>query len=202
MPAAVAPAKMIIFVLIKTLRVSRWLERQDAGITFGSGIRSAEPDIKVSCADLFAPEPALLHLLLDRTTEREQALVDRCRYFADKSDHTLAVLEDPSFPQEGVAELVDLGLLGPGRALQRLHRERVGADFLGRLALLARHSLDSAHDRGALGVERIEQAREQQLAGGGLVGRGSRKEIRDRLLGIIERRAPRGQFLHQCADLG
>src|ERR1700737_5618376 len=55
---------------------------------------------------------SLFHLLLDRASEREQPLVDRGRYLADEFDHASAVLEDPGFPDQLIAEFIDRGLIG------------------------------------------------------------------------------------------
>ena len=60
------------------------------------------------------PARSLLHLLLDHAAEREQALVDRGRYFADEFDHALPFLENPGLPDQLIAELLDLGLIRRG----------------------------------------------------------------------------------------
>jgi hypothetical protein len=73
----------------------------------------------------------LFDLLLDRSSEREQPLVDRRRHLADELDHVPPVLEDPRLPNKLIAELADLRLVGRGRALQRLQSERIVADFFG-----------------------------------------------------------------------
>src|SRR5213075_2768198 len=71
----------------------------------------------------------LLHLLLDHTAEREQPLVNRGGHLAHEFDHALPVLENSRLPDQLIAELVDLGLVGWRCALQRLQCERVGPDL-------------------------------------------------------------------------
>ena len=107
---------------------------------------------------------ALFHFLLNRAAERKQPLVDRGRHLADEFDHAPPVLENPGLPDQLIAEFVDLGLIGRRRILQRLQGERIGADFVRGLALLAHHPFEPVHDRRALRIEGIEQAGEQQLA--------------------------------------
>ena len=77
---------------------------------------------------------------------------------------SLPVLENPRLPDKLIAEFVDLGLVGRRCTLQRLHGERIGADLVGRLALLAGDPLQPVQDLGALGIEGIEQAGKQQFA--------------------------------------
>src|SRR6266566_6601551 len=67
--------------------------------------------------------PSLFHILLNRAAEREQPLVDRGGHLTDKFDHAPPVLENPRFPGELIAEIVDLGLIRRGRALQFLQSD-------------------------------------------------------------------------------
>jgi len=70
-----------------------------------------------------AQAPSLFHILLDRAAEREQ----RCRSRwapHNKFDHAPPVLENPR-PGELIAEIVDLGLIRRGRALQFLQSDGI-----------------------------------------------------------------------------
>ena len=87
----------------------------------------------------------LLHFLLDGAAERKQPLVDRGRHLADEFHHLPSVLEDSRLPDQLIAELVDPGLVGRQRTLQRL-QATVGAELVGRLALLAGQALEPVHD--------------------------------------------------------
>ena len=134
-------------------------QRADLPVRIAAGARPRTR--RGSCAAL----SGLFHLLLDHAAEREQPLVDRGRHLADEFDDAPPVLEDARLPDQLVAEFVDLGLIGRRGVLQGLQRQRVGADLVGGFALLAGDALEPVHDRRALGVERVEQAGEQQLAG-------------------------------------
>ena len=111
----------------------------------------------------------------------------------------MPVLENARFPYQLVAEFIELGLIVGRIVLQGLQRDRVAADLVCRLALLARYPFEARHDRCTLGIQRIEQTGEQHFAVGRLVRRRTRKEFLDCRLGFVERRAPGGQPRHQRA---
>ncbi len=140
----------------------------------------------------------LFHFLLNRSSEREQTLVDRRRHLADEFDDALPVLEDACLPDKLIAEFVDLGLIGRGFTLQRLQGKRIGADLVRRLALLAGDALQPVQDLGALGIEGVEQAGKQQFSASGLVG-GTVQIFGDRLLRFLERGAPAPRALRTSA---
>src|SRR6185295_5693807 len=158
------------------------------------GSPSSRPNVVSSCWRLF-------DFLLNRSSEREQTLVDRRRHLANEFDNALPVLEDAGLPNKLIAEVVDLGLIALGLPLQRLQGKRIGAYLVRRLTLLARHALQPAQNLGALGVERVEQARKQQFSASGLVGC-TAQIFRNRLVRLLERSAPRRQLHDQRADLG
>ena len=130
-----------------------------------------------------------INLLLNRSAEGEQTLVDRRRHLADEFDDAAPVFEDARLPNKLIAEVVDLGLVARCFALQRLQSKRVGADFVGRLALLAGDALQPVENLGALGIEGVEQAGKQQLSASGLVGC-TVQVFGDRLLRFLERGPP------------
>ena len=113
----------------------------------------------------------------------------------------LPVLEDARLPDELIAEVVDLRLVGRRFTLQRLQGNRVGADLVRRLALLAGDALQPVQDLGALGIEGVEQAGKQQFSASGLVGC-TVQIFGDRLLRFLERGPPCRQLCYQRADLG
>src|SRR5262249_37333186 len=101
---------------------------------------------------------ALLYFLLDLTAEPEQSLVDFGGHLADILHDASPVLEYARFPEELIAELVDLGLIGRGCALQPLQVDRVGANLVRGLALSSGNPLEAHQDRRALCIEGVEQA--------------------------------------------
>src|SRR5262245_4839471 len=136
---------------------------------------------------------ALLYFLLDLAAEREQSLVDFGGHLAYILHDASPVLEYPRFPEEIIAQLVDFGLIGRGCALQPLQVDRVGANLLGSLALFSGNPLEAHHDRRALCIEGVEQAREQELSGRNL-GRRAGQEFLDVLFGFLEGSPPCRQF--------
>src|SRR4051794_33882465 len=80
----------------------RWRNRSPSRGEFTSPVRG-----EVKHARTRSRGGALLHLLPNHAAEREQALVDRGRHFADEFDDAPSVLEDAGLPYQLIAELVD-----------------------------------------------------------------------------------------------
>src|SRR5262249_33677189 len=95
----------------------------------------------------FAAAVELFHFLLDGAGKRKQPAVDRGRRVANEFDHTAPVFKYTRFPDQVIAELIDLGLIALRFILQRLKGEGVGPDLSRGSPLLARYALKPVHQR-------------------------------------------------------
>src|SRR5450631_3011781 len=115
-------------------RGTRQSGRWHSAIAMSPGIRKAPtdgsaptcrlPNLSRSPGTPGRAEPradlALLHVLLDLAAQGKQPLVDRGRHVADEFDDAVPVLENAGFPEQLIAEFIELGLIVGRIILQSL----------------------------------------------------------------------------------
>jgi hypothetical protein len=143
---------------------------------------------------------ASLERLLDRTSEREQPLLDENGHFADEIHRLAALLEDTRVPFHAIGQFVDSALVGIRPVLKFAQLENRGADLVGKFPLFASISLDSPHHVTAFIIEGLEQAGKYQSCLFLPLGFAARDDVCNRPLRVIEGRAARSKPADQIPD--